>query len=215
VGDAASASVYVAKARSIAERLAQLDSNNALAKSDLAIVYFSSGEVESYSHFSAAIVWFRKSIAIEEELLHGAPGSANYRGGLATQWQQLANVLARSGRTKQGLAYAQAATKDLVDLVRLQPARKEFRRQLMATYCLLCDLQHQSRDRAGALASQKAAMDLVDSVSPGQPDLYFDYSLAQCYDAFSRTDDKNSDEWRQKSRELWSRLEENGIRKKK
>jgi tetratricopeptide (TPR) repeat protein len=215
MGDPASASVYMAKARSIAERLAQLDSNNAQAKSDLVGAYARAGEVESYSHFGAAIDWFRKSIAIARELLRGAPDSAHYRSQLATGSWQLADVLARSGRRKEALAYAQAATKDLVDLVRLQPARRDFRRQLMMAHCLLCDLQHQSRDRAGALASQRAAMDLVASVSAGQPDLYLDYSLAQCYDVFSRTDDKNSEEWRQKSRELWSRLEESGVRKKR
>jgi hypothetical protein len=48
-------------------------------------------------------------------------------------------------------------------------------------------------------------MDLVASVSAGQRDLYSDHSLAHCYDVFSRTDDKNSEEWRQQSRELWSR----------
>jgi eukaryotic-like serine/threonine-protein kinase len=215
LGDPASASVYMAKARSIAERLAQLDSNNAQAKSDLLAAYAVIGEVESYSHFGAPIGWFRKSIAIAQELLRGAPGSANYRWQLAIGSQRLADVLARSGRRKEALAYAQAATKDLVDLVRLQPARKDFRRQLMTTHCLVCDLQHQLSDRAGALASQRAAMDLVASVSAGQPNLYSDYSLAQCYDVFSRTDDKKSEEWRQKSRALWSRLEENGARERK
>jgi tetratricopeptide (TPR) repeat protein len=214
MGDAVSASMYIAKARSIAERLAQLDSNNAQAKSDLAYAYATSAEVESYSHFGAAMDWFRKSIAIAQELLRGAPGSANYRWQLAIRSQQLADVLARSGRRREALAYAQGATKGLVDLVRLQPARKDFRRQLMTTHCLLCDLQHDLRDRAGALASQRAAMDMLASVSPGQPDLYFDYSLARCYDVFSLTDDKNSQEWRQKSRELWSRLEKEGVRQR-
>jgi tetratricopeptide (TPR) repeat protein len=213
MGDPASASVYVAKARSIAERLAQLDSNNAQAKSDLVAAYARTGEVESYSHLGAAIDWFRKSVTIAQELVRGAPGSAHYRGQLATSSWQLAGVLARSGLRKEALDYAQAVTKDLVDLVRLQPTRKDFSRQLMTAHCLLCDLQHQSRDRAGALTSQRAAMDLVASVSAGQPDLYVDYSLAKCYDVFSRTDAKNSEEWRQKSREVWSRLEESGVRK--
>ena len=192
-----------------------MDSNNALAKSDLVAAYARTGEVESYSQLGAAIDWFRRSIAIAQELVRGAPGSVHYRGQLATGSWQLADLLARSGRRKEALAYAQAAKKDLVELVRLQPARRDFRRQLMTAHCLLCDLQRQSRDRAGALASQRAAMDLVASVSAGQRDLYSDHSLAHRYDVFSRTDDKNSEEWRQKSRELWSRLEENGVRKKR
>jgi hypothetical protein len=215
MGDVASASVYIAKARSIAERLAQLDSKNALAKSDLVAAYARTGEVESYSHLGAAIDWFRKSVAIAQELVRGAPGSVHYRGQLATSSWELADVLARSGRRKEALDYAQAVTRDLVDLVRLQPARKDFSQQLMTAHCLLCDLQHQSRDRTNALKSQKAAMDLVASLSAGQPDLQLDYSLAKCYDVFSRTYDKNSEEWRQKSRELWSRLEESGVRKKR
>jgi hypothetical protein len=84
MGDAASGSVHIARVRSVAERLAQVDSNNALAKSDLVAAYARTGEVESYSQLGAAIDWFRRSIAIAQELVRGAPGSVHYRGQLAT-----------------------------------------------------------------------------------------------------------------------------------
>jgi hypothetical protein len=81
----------------------------------------------------------------------------------------------------------------------------------MMSYCVLADLQHQARDNAGASLSQQAAMRLFKVVEAGEESLESDYSLAKCYEVFSRTDSANSDAWLQKSEQRWQALTAAGV----
>ena len=98
-------------------------------------------------------------------------------------------------------------------MIRSQPPRKDFSRDLMKSYCVLADVQHQARDNAGASLSQQAAMGLMGAVAEGEPDLNSDYSLAKCDEVFSRTDSAHSAEWLQKSEQQWQSLTAAGARR--
>jgi hypothetical protein len=81
----------------------------------------------------------------------------------------------------------------------------------MRSYCVLADLQHQAQDDAGASLSQQGAMHLFNVVEAGEENLSTDYSLAKCYEVFSRIDAAHSSEWLQKSDERWQRLTAAGV----
>ena len=211
LGDPATAAVYLTKGREIAERLAKLDSSNKQAKDDLAGVYQNIGQVQSRLNPAAAVDWFLRSVAITRELLDISPQSVDYREWLGIRERQVAETLGRTNRIQGALAHALASRDGLINLIRSQPPRKDFSGDLMMSYCVLADVQHQARDDAGASLSQQAAMGLMGAVAEGEPDLESDYSLAKCYDVFSRTDAAHSAEWLQKSGERWQTLTAAGV----
>jgi serine/threonine protein kinase/tetratricopeptide (TPR) repeat protein len=211
LGDPATAAVYVTKGREIAERLANLDSSNKQARDDLAGVYENIGRVQSRLNPAAAVDWFLRSIAITRELLEISPVSVDYREWLGIREWEVAETLGRTNRIQGALGQALASRDDLFNLVRSQPPRKDFSRDLMKSYCVLADLQHQARDDAGASLSQQAAMHLFNVVEAGEENLDSDYSLAKCYEVFSRTDSAHSAEWLQKSGERWQTLTAAGV----
>ena len=211
LGDPATAAVYLTKAREIAERLAKLDSGNTQAKDDLAGVYENIGRVQSGLNPAAAVDWFLRSIAITRELLEISPVSVDYRNWLGIREREVAEALGRTNRIPGALSHALASRDGLINLIRSQPPRKDFSRDLMRSYCVLADLQHQARDDAGASLSQQAAMRLFNVVEAGEENLDSDYSLAKCYEVFSRTDAAHSAEWLQKSGERWQTLTAAGV----
>ena len=213
MGDPATAAVYMTKAREIAERLAKLDSSNNQAKEDLAGVYENIGQVQSGLNPAAAVDWFLRSVAITRELLEISPVSVDYRVSLGMQEREVAEALGRTNRIPGALSHALASRDGLINLIRSQPPRKDFSGDLMKSYCVLADVQHQARDDAGASLSQQAAMRLFNVVEAGEDDLESDYSLAKCYDVFSRIDAAHSSEWIQKSDERWQRLTAAGVRR--
>ena len=211
LGGPATAAIYLTKGREIAERLANLDSSNKQAKDDLAGVYENIGRVQSRLNPAAAVDWFLRSIAITRELLEVSPVSVDYRSWLGTREREVAEALGRTNRIPGALSHARASRDDLINLIRSQPPRKDFSRDLMKSYCVLADLQHQARDEAGASLSQQAAMHLFNVVEAGEENLDSDYSLAKCYEVFSRTDAAHSAEWLQKSGERWQTLTAAGV----
>ena len=211
MGDPAPAAVYMTKAREIAERLANLDSTNKQARDDLAGVYQNIGRVQSRSNPAAAVDWFLRSAAITRELLEISPVSVDHRRSLGVLEWQVAEVLGRTNRIPGALSHALASRDDLINLVRSQPPRKDFSRDLMESYCVLADLQHQARDDAGASLSQQAAMHLSNVVEAGEENLDSDYSFAKCCEVFSRSDSAHSAEWLQKSGERWKTLTAAGV----
>jgi tetratricopeptide (TPR) repeat protein len=211
LGDPATAAVYLTKARETAERLANLDSSNTQAKDDLAGLYQDIGEVQSRLHPAAAVDWFLRSVAITRELLDISPQSVDYRWWLGTREWLLAETLGRINRLPGALGHALASRDVLINLVRSQPPRKDLSRELMISYCVLSDLQHQARDDAGTSLSQQAAKGLMGAVAEGEPDLYSEYYLAKCYEVFSRTDSAHSAEWLQKSEQQWQGLTAAGV----
>jgi tetratricopeptide (TPR) repeat protein len=211
LGDPATAAVYMTKAREIAERLAKLDSSNNQAKEDLAGVYQNIGQVQSGLNPAAAVDWFLRSVAITRELLRISPVSVDYRVSLGIQEREVAEALGRTNRIPGALSHALASRDDLINLIRSQPPRKNFSRDLMRSYCVLADLQHQARDDAGASLSQQAAMHLFNVVAAGEENLDSDYSFAKCYEVFSRTDAAHSAEWLQKSGARWQTLTAAGV----
>jgi tetratricopeptide (TPR) repeat protein len=213
LGDPATAALYLTKARETAERLVNLDSSNTQAKDDLAGLYQDIGEVQSRLHPAAAVDWFLRSVAITRELLDISPQSVDYRWWLGTREWLLAETLGRINRLPGALGHALASRDGLINLIRSQPPRKDFSRDLMKSYCVLADLQHQARDDAGASLSQQAAMHLFNIVEAGEENLDSDYSLAKCYEVFSRTDAGHSAEWLQKSGERWQTLTAAGVRR--
>ncbi len=206
LGDPATAVVYVIKGREIAERLANLDSTNKQARDDLAGVYENIGRVQSRLNPAAAVDWFLRSIAITRELLDISPTSVDYREWLAIREREVAEALGRTNRIQGALAHALASRDGLINLIRSQPPRKDFSGDLMRSYCVLADVQHQARDNAGASLSQQGAMRLFNVAETGEENLESDFSLAKCYDVFSRIDAAHSSEWLQKSDERWQRL---------
>jgi len=54
-------------------------------------------------------------------------------------------------------------------------------------------------------------MRLFNVVEAGEENLDSDYSLAKCYDVFSRIDARHSSEWLQKSGERWQTLTAAGV----
>jgi tetratricopeptide (TPR) repeat protein len=211
LGDPETAAVYLTKARETAERLVNLDSSNTQAKDDLAGLYQNIGEVQSRLHPAAAVDWFLRSVAITRELLDISPQSVDYRWWLGTREWILAEALGRTNRLPGALGHALASRDGLINLIRSQPPRKDFSRDLMKSYCVLADLQHQARDDAGASLSQQAAMHLFNVVEAGEENLDSDYSLAKCYEVFSRTDAAHSSEWLQREGERWQTLTAAGV----
>ncbi len=211
MGDPATAALYLTKGREIAERLANLDSTNKQARDDLAGVYQNIGQVQSRLNPAAAVDWFLRSVAITRELLEISPQSVDYREWLGIRERQVAETLGRTNRIQGALAHALASRDGLINLIRSQPPRKDFSRDLMKSYCVLADVQHQARDDAGASLSQQAAMHLFNVVEAGEENLDSDYSLAKCYEVFSRIDAAHSAEWLQKSGERWQTLKAAGV----
>jgi serine/threonine protein kinase/tetratricopeptide (TPR) repeat protein len=213
LGDPATAAVYMTKGREIAERLANLDSSNKQAKDDLAGVYQNIGQVQSRLNPAAAVDWFLRSITITRELLEISPVSVDYREWLGIRERQVAEALGRTNRIPEALSHALVSRDGLINLIRSQPPRKDFSGDLMRSYCVLADVQHQARDDAGASLSQQAAMHLFNVVEAGEESLESDYSLAKCYDVFSRIDAAHSAEWLQKSGQRWQTLTAAGVRR--
>jgi len=213
LGDPATAAVYLTKGREIAERLANLDSGNRQARDDLAGVYQNIGRVQSGLNPAAAVDWFLRSIAITRELLEISPVSVDHRWSLGVLERQVAEALGRTNRIPGALSHALASRDDLINLIRSQPPRKDFSRDLLKSYCVLADLQHQARDDAGASLSQQGAIHLFNVVEAGEENLDSDYSFAKCDEVFSRTDSAHSAEWLQKSGERWQTLTAAGVRR--
>ncbi len=213
LGDPATAAVYLTKGREIAERLANLDSSNKQARDDLAGVYQNIGQVQIRVNPAAAVDWFLRSIAITRELLDISPQSVDYREWLGIRERQVAEALGRTNRIQGALAHALASRDGLINLIRSQPPRKDFSQDLMKSYCVLADVQHQARDNAGASLSQQAAMRLFNVLEADKQSLESDYSVAKCYDIFSRIDAAHSSEWLQKSDERWQNLTAAGVRR--
>jgi eukaryotic-like serine/threonine-protein kinase len=210
-GDPEAAFVYFAKVREIAEGLARLDSKNSQAKTDLGYAYRWTGTAELVSHPQTAVEWYRKAIAITRELLSRAPNSVNFRWQNAARSLELAEALKRAGQTREAVSEAQIAQDTLIGLGASEPARREFQRLLLASHCMLSDLHHQLGLSAIALSHQSSAMDLLNTVRNGEPDLYVDQTLAGCYDVFSRVDSRRASDWRDQSREIRARLASTGV----
>ena len=214
-GDTQAASMYFAKAREIAERLASLDSKNSQAKIDLGYAYRWTGTSELISHPDAAVEWYRKAIAITRDALSQAPDSVNYRWQNAARSLEFAEALKRARQTREAVSQAQIARDTLIGLVASEPARREFRRLLLSSNCMLADLHHQLGSSASALSYQNSAMDMLSSVRSGEPDLYVDQTLAGCYEVFSRVpngaDSRRAADWRNQSREIRARLAAEGV----
>jgi hypothetical protein len=210
-GDTQAASMYFSKMRKIAERLARLDSKNSQAKTDLGFAYRWTGTSELISHPDAAVEWYRKAITITREALSQAPDSVNFRWQNAVRSLELAEALKRAHQTHEAVSQAQIARDTLIGLGVSEPARREFRRLLLASDCMLSDLQHELGSSASALSYQNSAMDMLSSVRSGEPDLYVDQTLAGCYDVFSRVDSRHASDWRNQSREIRVRLAAEGV----
>jgi tetratricopeptide (TPR) repeat protein len=210
-GDTQAASIYFAKAREIAERLARLDNKNSQAKIDLGFAYRWTGTSELVSHPDSAVEWYRKAIGITREVLSRAPDSVNYRWQNAARSLELAEALKRARQTREAVSQAQIARDTLIGLGPSEPARREFRRLLLVSHCMLSDLHHQLGSSAIALSYQKSAMDMLNSVRSGEPDLYVDQTLAGCYDVFSRVDSRRASDWGNQSREIRVRLAAKGV----
>jgi serine/threonine protein kinase/tetratricopeptide (TPR) repeat protein len=210
-GDTQAASVYFAKVRQIAERLARLDSKNSQAKIDLGYAYRWTGTIELVSHPDAAAEWYRKAIAITRELLSQAPNSVNLRWQNAARSLEFAEALKRARRTREAVSQAQIARNALIMLVASEPERREFRRLLLNSNCMLSDLHYRLGSRVNALTYQSSAMNMLGSVRSGEPDLYVDQSLAGCLDVFSRVDSPRASYWRTQSHEIRARLVAQGV----
>jgi hypothetical protein len=150
-------------------------------------------------------------LAITHELLEAQPNSVDERWWLGIREWQVAETLGRTDRVPGALPHALASRDVLINLVRSQPSRKDLPRELMISYCVLGDLQHQARDNAGPSLSQQAAMGLMGAIAEGEPDLYSEYYLARCDEVFSRTDSAHSPEWLQKSEQQWQSLTAAGV----
>jgi tetratricopeptide (TPR) repeat protein len=204
-GDTQAASLYFAKTREIGERLASLDNKNSQAKIDLGYAYRWTGTSELASHPDAAVKWYRKAIAITRDVLSQAPNSVNFRWQNAARSLELAEALKRARRIREAVSEAEIARDTLTGLGAAEP-RREFRRLLLASHCMLADLNHQLGSSAGAMFYRDSAMDILPSVQRGEPDLYVDQTLAGCYDVFSRVDARRAPDWRNQSREVRLRM---------
>jgi len=211
IGDIATTSLYFTEARKIAEKLARMDSRNMQARADLGSAYARTAEAESFSHPAAAVNWYFKSIAIAREIQAGTYCKRHSQLDLAIRSRELAETLARTGRTREAISQAQTSHDVLTLLAASQPARNEFRRQLMSTDCVLCDLQWESGNGEAARASQRSATELLNSLSESEPGLSLEHSIAKCYRTFSRTDPENSQAWREKGQQLWTALKRDGV----
>ncbi|MCU1260008.1 MAG: serine/threonine protein kinase [Bryobacterales bacterium] len=209
VGDVQAASMYFSKMREIAERLARLDNKNSQARIDLGFAYRWTGTGELATHPDAAVEWYSKAIAITREALSRAPDSVNLRWQNAARSLELAEALRRARQTREAISEAQIARDTLIGLGASEP-RREFRRLMLASHCMLADLNHQLGSGASAVSYQKSAMDMLSSVRSGEPDLYVDQTLAGCYDVFSRVDPGRAADWRNQSREIRARMAAKG-----
>lgn len=177
---------------------------NRLNEGGMGVVYLAE---RSDEHYQQTV----RSIAITRELLEISPVSVQYRERLGILERDVAETLGRTNRIPAALSHALVSRDRLIDLIRSQPPRKDYSEDLMKSYCVLADLQHQARDDAGASLSQQGAMHLFNVVAAGEGNLSTDYSLAKCYDIFSRTDAAHSAEWLQKSGERWQTLTAAGV----
>ena len=210
-GDLQSASMYFTKMREIAERLARQDNKNSQAKIDLGYAYRWTGTSELISDPDAAVEWYRKAIAITREALSKTPDSVNFRWQNAARSLEFAEALKRADKPSEAVSQAQIARDTLIGLGASQPARREFQRLLLASDCMLSDLQHELGSSVSSLSYQNSAMDVLTSVRSGGPDLYVDQTLAGCYDVFSRVDSRRASGWRNQSRQIRARLAAQGV----
>jgi len=211
IGDTQAASIYFAKVREIAERLVRLDSKNSQARIDLGFAYRWTGTSELATHPRSAVEWYRKAIAITREALAETPESVNYRWQNAARSLEFAEALKRAGQTREAISQAQIARDTLIGLGASQSARREFRRLLLASDCMLADLHDRIGLHASALSYQNSAIDMLRFVQDGESDLYVDQTLGACYDVFSRMDSGRASDWRSQSREIRRRLGAEGV----
>lgn len=211
-GDAATAAVYFTEAQEIAERLARLDTRNMQARADLGTAYARTAEAESFSQPEAAILWYRESIAIARAVETLSDCKKRAQLDVAIRSREMAEVLARRRQTREAISHAETARDVLAGLDASQPGRSEVRRELMATDCVLCDLQWKAGNKAGAVMNQRSAMELLNSLRAAEPDLFLENSIAKCYRTFSQTDGENSATWREELQVLLAGLKSNGVR---
>jgi hypothetical protein len=143
--------------------------------------------------------------------LFQAPDSVNFRWQNAVRSLELAEALKRARQTREAVSQAQIARDTLIGLGVSEPPRREFRRLLLASDCMLSDLHHQLGSSASALSFQNSAMDMLNSVQSGEPDLYVYQTLAVCYDVFSRVDSPRASDWRNQSQDIRARLAAQGV----
>jgi len=96
--------------------------------------------------------WFLRSIAITRELLEISPVSVDYREWLGIREREVAETLGRTNRIQGALAHALGSRDGLINLIRSQPPRKDFSRDLMKSYCVLAESSESGARRRRGIA---------------------------------------------------------------
>src|SRR5262249_36489510 len=135
MGDLQGATESYTEALKIAQELAKQDPKNARARSDLGFAYSKMGEVTRTGDPRASAEWFRRSLAITEELLEAAPTSAETRRWDAERREGLADALYRAGDRPLALAQFQQAQQTWKALAKAEPIRVDLQQYLLSSYC--------------------------------------------------------------------------------
>jgi tetratricopeptide (TPR) repeat protein len=217
VGDAKQAQLYARKALALAEASANRDSANVLAQSDLAFAYWGMGSAFRSSQPTIASIWYRKSLALTEQLVSGPDKQRQ----IAFRSDALAAVLVDRAQGSERLRLLQQANMLRREASRSEPPVPDRRLHLMRSYCRLSDAELASNDLEHARAHADLAVPFFTEFTVRSPSLIVLRELGFCFESLGNVERRRAEgrglrsaerstaraqsrEWYQKSADVWA-----------
>ena len=189
IGDVSGATASYRKALEIALSLAEHDPKNQRARSDLAFGYSKLGEVTERSAPREAVEWFRRSLAITQELVAAAPNAAEARGWEAERRAGLAEALNNSGDRAAALEELRHAHRIWDELSRADGLRADLQENLLSSHCRLCEFYDGVGNREAAQNSRATALAMLGRVEHNRTSFYALRTLSSCFETFGRLEE--------------------------
>ena len=178
VGDSKQAQVFAHKALAIAESLAAGDTRNMQAQYDVSLAYATMGDSFRLAQLPMAADWYRKSIALTEQL---APSyGAEARHWMAIRYEDLADVLVRRDQAQERLQLLLEANPLRQELAKTSP---HGRVHLMRSYCKLANAEVAVGDTTQARQYANAALPFLEEFKPTSPSLLVLRDVGFCYES--------------------------------
>jgi tetratricopeptide (TPR) repeat protein len=228
-GDSAAALKYYRQSLVIAEEIVAADPKNAGARVDLFNDYNSIGNVLAESHPTQSADYHRKSLAVVESLLAGAPNEMRFLRRQASGLRNLAAPLRKLGQREAALRHLSQSLQIAQQLSARYPTNPQAQSGLHAGLLAMGEALIETGDHTQALDHYRQAQTIAEALAvTARSDVYARMRLADSYaglaklhdamaaDSKTPTEQGHADRreacaWRRKVLEVWDSWTQYGV----
>jgi tetratricopeptide (TPR) repeat protein len=187
LGDERAALEYYRKALVIAEEIATADPKDAAVRHNLAVLYTKLGNVLRDANPRQGAEMYRISLDLMKPLLGAAPEDLLLQRSQSRNYLQLAYPLWKLGDYQGAMASLRQALDMQEAMIAKDPARKTTRQDMLVSFNMMGDVEHDMNDPTTALESYRKALAIAETLLRENPsDSYTRRDLSDCYERLGR-----------------------------